>query len=52
MILIFILLHVLSFVFIWQFVGYPLLMGIIALKSKPENEDCVSTVCFHHGAEI
>ncbi|NQE44603.1 hypothetical protein C5S31_01100 [ANME-1 cluster archaeon GoMg2] len=37
--LIIISLYVLTFVFIWQFVGYPLLMAIVALRSKPENED-------------
>lgn len=34
-----VLLYLLSFLFIWQFVGYPVLMGIIALTSKPENKD-------------
>ncbi|KAF5435438.1 hypothetical protein C5S36_03115 [Candidatus Methanophagaceae archaeon] len=32
MTLLFILLYVLSLLLIWQFVGYPLLMGIVALK--------------------
>jgi hypothetical protein len=32
-------LYLLSLLLIWQFVGYPLLMGIIALTSKPENRD-------------
>ncbi len=39
MILILILLYFLSFLLIWQFVGYPLLMGIIALTSKPGNKE-------------
>jgi len=37
--MIIILLYLLSFLLIWQFVGYPLLMAIVALRSKPENED-------------
>lgn len=36
--MIIILLYLLSFLLIWQFVGYPSLMGIVALKSKPENK--------------
>lgn len=32
MTLLLISLYVLSFVFIWQFVEYPLLMGIVTLK--------------------
>ncbi len=34
-----ILLYLLSFAIIWQFVGYPSLMAIAALKSKPKNKD-------------
>ncbi|NQE45715.1 hypothetical protein C5S31_06825 [ANME-1 cluster archaeon GoMg2] len=34
-----ILLYLISFLLIWQFVGYPSLMGIIALTSKPETKD-------------
>lgn len=34
-----VLLYFLSFLLIWQFVGYPLLMAIIALRSKPKNKD-------------
>jgi poly-beta-1,6-N-acetyl-D-glucosamine synthase len=34
-----VLLYVLSFLLIWQFVGYPLLMGIIALRQKPKDKD-------------
>lgn len=34
-----ILLYLLSFLLIWQFVGYPSLMAIVALKSKPKNKD-------------
>jgi len=52
MTLILILLYVLSFLLIWQFVGYPLLMGIIALTSKPGNKDCVSTVCCYPRAYV
>ena len=37
--IIIILLYLLSFLLIWQFVGYPSLMGIIALKSKPKHKD-------------
>lgn len=37
-ILIFILLIV-SFILIWQFVGYPLLMAIVALRTKPKEKD-------------
>lgn len=33
------LLYFLSFLLIWQFVGYPLLMAIVALRSKPKNKD-------------
>ena len=33
-----ILLYLLSFLVIWQFVGYPSLMAIAALKSKPKNK--------------
>ena len=47
-----ILLYLLSLLFIWQFVGYPLLMGNIALTSKPENKDCVSTVCFYYRVHV
>jgi len=39
MTLLLILLYVLSLLLRWQFVGYPLLMAIIALKSNPENKD-------------
>lgn len=34
-----ILLYFLSFLLIWQFVGYPSLMAIVALKSKSKNKD-------------
>jgi len=37
--LIIILLYLLSFLLIWQFVGYPSLMAIVALKAKPKNKD-------------
>jgi len=37
--IIIILLYLLSFLLIWQFVGYPSLMAIVALKSKPKNKD-------------
>jgi len=33
------MLYLLSFLLIWQFVGYPLLMAIIALRLKPKNKD-------------
>jgi len=34
-----ILLYLLSFLLIWQFVGYPSLMAVVALKSKPKNKN-------------
>ena len=34
-----ILLYLLSFLVIWQFVGYPLVMGVIALRSKLKEKD-------------
>jgi poly-beta-1,6-N-acetyl-D-glucosamine synthase len=34
-----ILLFVASFLLIWQFTGYPLLMGLIALLRKPKDKD-------------
>ena len=34
-----ILLYLLSFLLIWQFVGYPSLMAVAALKAKPKNKD-------------
>ena len=34
-----IILYLLSFAIIWQFAGYPSLMAIAALKSKPKNKD-------------
>ncbi|MFZ2071234.1 MAG: glycosyltransferase [Halobacteriota archaeon] len=34
-----ILLYLLSFLLIYQFVGYPALMAIVALKSKPKEKD-------------
>jgi len=34
-----ILLYLLSFLLIWQFVGYPSLMAIVALRAKPKNKD-------------
>ena len=34
-----VLLYLLSILLIWQFVGYPSLMAIVALKSKPGNTD-------------
>ena len=34
-----ILLYFLSFLLIWQFVGYPSLTAIVALKSKPKDKD-------------
>jgi cellulose synthase/poly-beta-1,6-N-acetylglucosamine synthase-like glycosyltransferase len=37
--IIIILLYLLSFLLIWQFIGYPSLMAGVALKSKPENKD-------------
>ena len=37
--IIIILLYLLSFLLIWQFVGYPSLMAIVALRSKPKNKD-------------
>ncbi|NQE44437.1 hypothetical protein C5S31_00260 [ANME-1 cluster archaeon GoMg2] len=34
-----VLLYLLSFLLIWQFVGYPSLIGIVVLKSKQVNKD-------------
>ena len=34
-----ILLYLLSFLLIWQFVGYPSLMALIAIRSKPKVKD-------------
>ncbi|MGB2726925.1 MAG: hypothetical protein WBD09_00410 [Halobacteriota archaeon] len=34
-----ILLYLLSFLLVWQFAGYPSLMAIAALKSKPKNKE-------------
>jgi len=34
-----ILLYLLSFLVIWQFVGYPSLMAVVALRAKPKNKD-------------
>ena len=39
MIVIIILLCVFSFLVIWQFVGYPSLMGLIALRWSPKKKD-------------
>lgn len=39
MYIIIILLYFLSFLLIYQFVGYPSLMAIVALRSKPKNKD-------------
>ena len=33
------LLYLLSFAIIWQFAGYPSLMAIAALRSKPKDKD-------------
>ena len=34
-----ILIYLLSFLLIWQFVGYPSLMAVVALRAKPKNKD-------------
>ncbi len=34
-----VLLFVLSFLLIWQFTGYPLLMGLVAIRQKPKDKD-------------
>jgi len=34
-----ILLYLLSFLLIWQFAGYPSLMAVVALKSKPKSKE-------------
>jgi len=34
-----IVLYILSSLLIWQFVGYPTLMAIIALKADPKSKD-------------
>lgn len=38
-----IFLYLLSFLIIWQFVGYPLLMAIVAITSKPQKKDYTYT---------
>jgi len=37
--IIIVLLYLLSFLLIWQFVGYPSLMAVVALRAKPKNKD-------------
>ena len=37
--IIIILLYLFSSLLIWQFVGYPSLMAVVALRSKPKNKD-------------
>ncbi len=39
MTVIIVLLCIFSFLVIWQFVGYPALMGLIALRSRPKKRD-------------
>ena len=34
-----VLLFVFSFLIVWQFVGYPLVMGMVALRHKPKAKD-------------
>jgi len=34
-----ILLYLLSFLVIWQFVGYPSLMAVVAIRARPKNKD-------------
>jgi biofilm PGA synthesis N-glycosyltransferase PgaC len=38
-----VLLCLLSFLLVWQFVGYPLLMGLVALRAKPVAKDYTYT---------
>lgn len=38
-----VLLCLLSSLLVWQFVGYPLLMGIVALRAKPKPKDYACT---------
>lgn len=37
--LIIVLLYLISFLLIWQFVGYPALMALVAILAKPKNKD-------------
>jgi len=34
-----ILLYLISFAIIWQFVGYPSLMAVVAIRAQPKNKD-------------
>jgi len=34
-----ILLYLLSFLLIWQFVGYPSLMAVVAIRARPKEKD-------------
>jgi len=34
-----ILLYLISFAIIWQFVGYPSLMAVVAIRARPKNKD-------------
>jgi len=34
-----ILLYLLSFLVIWQFVGYPSLMAVVAIRARPKEKD-------------
>jgi cellulose synthase/poly-beta-1,6-N-acetylglucosamine synthase-like glycosyltransferase len=37
--LVYVLLFILSFLIVWEFAGYPLLMTVIALRRKPQSKD-------------
>jgi biofilm PGA synthesis N-glycosyltransferase PgaC len=37
--LIYVLLFILSFLIVWEFAGYPLLMTVVALRRKPQSKD-------------
>ena len=48
-----ILLYLLSFLVIWQFVGYPSLMAVVAIRAQPKKQRLfLSTVCINRSANI
>ena len=36
-----ILLYLVSFAIIWQFVGYPSLMTVVAIRARPKEKDFI-----------
>ena len=48
-----ILLYLISFAIIWQFVGYPSLMAVVAIRAQPKKQRLfLSTVCINRSANI